>query len=93
MKASRNPQRAWHCPSAYLSCLSTGSGGGAQPWSRKGRPVSPTSQLSLQIIRKALSEEKRVSTKTSAADLVTETDHVVEALILQELQTRFPSHR
>ncbi|XP_040120540.1 inositol monophosphatase 2 isoform X1 [Oryx dammah] len=46
-----------------------------------------------QIIRKALSEEKRVSTKTSAADLVTETDHVVEALILQELQTRFPSHR
>ncbi|DAA15899.1 TPA: cell death-inducing DFFA-like effector a-like [Bos taurus] len=45
------------------------------------------------IIRKALSEEKRVSTKTSAADLVTETDHVVEALILQELQTRFPSHR
>jgi len=55
--------------------------------------VSPTSQPSLQIIRKALSEEKRVSTKTSAADLVTETDHVVEALILQELQTRFPSHR
>ncbi|XP_043300246.1 inositol monophosphatase 2 isoform X2 [Cervus canadensis] len=46
-----------------------------------------------QIIRKALSEEKCVSTKTSAADLVTETDHVVEALILQELQTRFPSHR
>uniref|UniRef100_A0A8B9YTI6 Inositol monophosphatase 1 n=1 Tax=Bos mutus grunniens TaxID=30521 RepID=A0A8B9YTI6_BOSMU len=46
-----------------------------------------------RIIRKALSEEKRVSTKTSAADLVTETDHVVEALILQELQTRFPSHR
>ncbi|KAB0406320.1 hypothetical protein E2I00_007705, partial [Balaenoptera physalus] len=45
------------------------------------------------IIRKALSEEKRVSTKTSAADLVTETDHVVEALILQELQQRFPSHR
>ncbi|KAM9225347.1 inositol monophosphatase 2 isoform 4-T5 [Dugong dugon] len=46
-----------------------------------------------QIIRKALTEEKRVSTKTSAADLVTETDHLVEDLIISELQTRFPSHR
>ncbi|XP_034497892.1 inositol monophosphatase 2 isoform X2 [Ailuropoda melanoleuca] len=46
-----------------------------------------------QIIRKALSEEKRVSTKTSAADLVTETDHLVEGLIISELQERFPSHR
>uniref|UniRef100_A0A452SWJ1 inositol-phosphate phosphatase n=1 Tax=Ursus americanus TaxID=9643 RepID=A0A452SWJ1_URSAM len=45
------------------------------------------------IIRKALSEEKRVSTKTSAADLVTETDHLVEGLIISELQKRFPSHR
>lgn len=45
------------------------------------------------IIRKALSEEKRVSTKTSAVDLVTETDQAVEALILSELQERFPSHR
>ncbi|KAJ8776678.1 hypothetical protein J1605_015267 [Eschrichtius robustus] len=58
--------------------------------------VSPTCTRApslRRIIRKALSEEKRVSTKTSAADLVTETDHVVEALILQELQQRFPSHR
>nr|XP_035977599.1 inositol monophosphatase 2 isoform X1 [Halichoerus grypus] len=46
-----------------------------------------------RIIRKALSEEKRVSTKTSAADLVTETDHLVEGLIISELQKRFPSHR
>lgn len=49
--------------------------------------------LLFQIIRKALSEEKRVSTKTSAADLVTETDHLVEDLIISELQKRFPSHR
>uniref|UniRef100_A0ABI7WAE3 Inositol-1-monophosphatase n=1 Tax=Felis catus TaxID=9685 RepID=A0ABI7WAE3_FELCA len=47
----------------------------------------------VKIIRKALSEEKRVSTKTSAADLVTETDHLVEGLIISELQKRFPSHR
>ncbi|XP_073068908.1 inositol monophosphatase 2 isoform X5 [Manis javanica] len=46
-----------------------------------------------QIIRKALSEEKHVSTKTSAADLVTETDHLVEDLIISELQKQFPSHR
>jgi fructose-1,6-bisphosphatase/inositol monophosphatase family enzyme len=46
-----------------------------------------------QIIRKALTEEKRVSTKTSAADLVTETDHRVEDLIVSELRKRFPSHR
>uniref|UniRef100_E1BPR2 Inositol-1-monophosphatase n=1 Tax=Bos taurus TaxID=9913 RepID=E1BPR2_BOVIN len=59
---------------------------------RRRSPV-PAAVPFLKIIRKALSEEKRVSTKTSAADLVTETDHVVEALILQELQTRFPSHR
>nr|XP_010585168.1 inositol monophosphatase 2 [Loxodonta africana] len=53
-------------------------------------------QLALRagkIIRKALTEEKRVSTKTSAADLVTETDHLVEDLIISELRTRFPSHR
>ncbi|GAB5579347.1 inositol monophosphatase 1 isoform X3 [Prionailurus iriomotensis] len=49
--------------------------------------------LYARIIRKALSEEKRVSTKTSAADLVTETDHLVEGLIISELQKRFPSHR
>lgn len=34
-----------------------------------------------------------MSTKTSAVDLVTETDQAVEALILSELQERFPSHR
>ncbi|NWI68064.1 IMPA2 monophosphatase, partial [Todus mexicanus] len=45
-----------------------------------------------QIIRKALTEEKQVSTKTSAADLVTETDHFVENLIISVLKEKFPSH-
>eukprot|EP00073_Rattus_norvegicus_P031972 XP_006254918.1 PREDICTED: inositol monophosphatase 2 isoform X1 [Rattus norvegicus] len=49
--------------------------------------------MALAIIRKALTEEKHVSTKTSAADLVTETDHRVEDLIVSELRKRFPSHR
>ncbi|XP_075386122.1 inositol monophosphatase 2 isoform X1 [Tenrec ecaudatus] len=46
-----------------------------------------------QIIKKALTEDKDVSTKTSAADLVTDTDHLVENLIISELRTQFPSHR
>uniref|UniRef100_A0A8C9P6W5 Inositol-1-monophosphatase n=1 Tax=Spermophilus dauricus TaxID=99837 RepID=A0A8C9P6W5_SPEDA len=56
-------------------------------------PVPPAVTFSFQIIRKALTEEKRVSTKTSAVDLVTETDHLVENLIISELRKRFPSHR
>lgn len=49
--------------------------------------------LFFQIIRKALTEEKQVSTKTSAADLVTETDQFVEKLIISALKEKFPSHR
>ncbi|EHB14935.1 Inositol monophosphatase 2, partial [Heterocephalus glaber] len=45
------------------------------------------------VIRKAFTEEKHVSTKTSAADLVTETDCLVEHLIISELRKQFPSHR
>ncbi|XP_061451110.1 inositol monophosphatase 2 isoform X1 [Rhineura floridana] len=45
------------------------------------------------IIRKALTEEKQVYTKTSAVDLVTETDHFVENLIVSSLKEKFPSHR
>ncbi|XP_069587123.1 inositol monophosphatase 2 [Ranitomeya imitator] len=46
-----------------------------------------------QVVRKALTEEKRVSTKTSVVDLVTETDHYVEELIISALREKFPSHR
>uniref|UniRef100_A0A8C0I572 Inositol monophosphatase 2 n=1 Tax=Balaenoptera musculus TaxID=9771 RepID=A0A8C0I572_BALMU len=73
----------------------SGEDGAAQaggPWEECFEAAAQLALRAGQIIRKALSEEKRVSTKTSAADLVTETDHVVEALILQELQQRFPSH-
>uniref|UniRef100_A0A5F9CE11 Inositol-1-monophosphatase n=1 Tax=Oryctolagus cuniculus TaxID=9986 RepID=A0A5F9CE11_RABIT len=64
---------------------------GQLPWLLHG--TLPASRVQNQIIRKALTEEKRVSTKTSAADLVTETDHLVEDLIISELRERFPSHR
>ncbi|XP_073407092.1 inositol monophosphatase 2 isoform X1 [Dendrobates tinctorius] len=46
-----------------------------------------------QVVRKALTKEKRVSTKTSVVDLVTETDHYVEELIISALREKFPSHR
>uniref|UniRef100_A0A8C0G9Z2 Inositol-1-monophosphatase n=1 Tax=Chelonoidis abingdonii TaxID=106734 RepID=A0A8C0G9Z2_CHEAB len=49
--------------------------------------------LLFQIIKKALTEEKHVSTKTSAADLVTETDNFVEHVIISALKEKFPSHR
>ncbi|XP_075441503.1 inositol monophosphatase 2 [Ascaphus truei] len=46
-----------------------------------------------QVVKKALNEEKRVSTKTSVVDLVTETDHFVEEMIISALREKFPSHR
>lgn len=46
-----------------------------------------------QVVRKALAEEKRVSTKTSVVDLVTETDHLVEELIISALREKYPTHR
>nr|DBA24431.1 TPA: hypothetical protein GDO54_012083 [Pyxicephalus adspersus] len=46
-----------------------------------------------QVVRKALTEEKRVSTKTSVVDLVTETDHLVEELIISSLREKYPTHR
>ncbi|XP_053104730.1 inositol monophosphatase 2 isoform X2 [Hemicordylus capensis] len=67
--------------------------GGDDPWKEC---VEVAVQLALragQIIREALTEEKQVSTKTSAADLVTETDHFVENLIVSALKEKFPSHR
>lgn len=74
---------------------SAGPTGGEAPSSgARGRfSLTCPPGLLFQIIRKALSEEKQVSTKTSAADLVTETDHLVEDLIISEMQKRFPSHR
>lgn len=66
---------------------------GAGPWKECFEAAVQLALRAGQIIRKALSEEKRVSTKTTAADLVTETDHLVEDLIISELQNKFPTHR
>ncbi|XP_070573926.1 inositol monophosphatase 1-like [Ptychodera flava] len=45
-----------------------------------------------QVIREAYKLEKRVLTKSSAADLVTETDQRVEKMIISKLKDRFPAH-
>lgn len=95
MAEVRDPQAHARCLSPTLSRVTVAPRGETSfVWKRRIL-VSLTYHpgLLFQIIRKALSEEKRVSTKTSAADLVTETDHLVEDLIISELQKRFPSHR
>uniref|UniRef100_H0UW75 Inositol-1-monophosphatase n=2 Tax=Cavia porcellus TaxID=10141 RepID=H0UW75_CAVPO len=63
------------------------------PWDECFEAAVQLARRAGQIISKALTEEKRVSTKTSAADLVTETDRLVEDLIVSELRKQFPSHR
>uniref|UniRef100_A0A8C5Y7V6 Inositol monophosphatase 2 n=1 Tax=Microcebus murinus TaxID=30608 RepID=A0A8C5Y7V6_MICMU len=70
-----------------------GAAPGAGPWEECFEAAVQLASRAGQIIRKALTEEKHVSTKTSAADLVTETDHLVENLIISELRKKFPSHR
>lgn len=70
-----------------------GSSSGADPWKECAEVAVQLALRAGQIIKKALTEEKCVSTKTSAADLVTETDHLVEDLIISELRKKFPSHR
>ncbi|XP_063155160.1 inositol monophosphatase 2 isoform X2 [Candoia aspera] len=67
--------------------------GGGDPWEECLEVAVQLALQAGQIIRKALTEEKQVSTKTSAADLVTETDHLVENLIVSALKEKFPSHR
>ncbi|KAM4027907.1 inositol monophosphatase 2 [Anomaloglossus baeobatrachus] len=67
--------------------------GRGDPWKES---MDTAIQLALragQVVRKALTEEKRVSTKTSVVDLVTETDHYVEELIISALREKFPTHR
>ncbi|XP_028659517.1 inositol monophosphatase 2 [Erpetoichthys calabaricus] len=45
-----------------------------------------------QVIREAVKHDKCVTTKSSAVDLVTETDHLVENLIISSLRAKYPSH-
>ena len=46
-----------------------------------------------QVVRWALSDDRKVMTKSSAVDLVTQTDQKVEQLIIQSVKEKFPTHR
>ncbi|KAK2185981.1 hypothetical protein NP493_215g03009 [Ridgeia piscesae] len=45
-----------------------------------------------EMIREAFKQEKQVSTKSSLADLVTESDKKVEQLIISTVKDKFPTH-
>jgi len=46
-----------------------------------------------QLLRQGLNEQKIISRKSSAVDLLTEHDQAAEALITDRLQAAFPDHR
>ncbi|XP_037537370.1 serine/threonine-protein kinase RIO1 [Nematolebias whitei] len=46
-----------------------------------------------QVVRDALRDDRKVMTKSSAVDLVTQTDEKVEQLIIQSVMEKFPKHR
>ncbi len=48
---------------------------------------------SLQEIKAVFHKTKAVDTKAHAADLVTETDTLVENIIMKTLGEKYPSHR
>uniref|UniRef100_A0A3Q3XK60 Inositol-1-monophosphatase n=1 Tax=Mola mola TaxID=94237 RepID=A0A3Q3XK60_MOLML len=46
-----------------------------------------------QVVREALLDDRKVMTKSSSVDLVTQTDQKVEQLIIQSVKEKFPTHR
>uniref|UniRef100_H3CBM9 Inositol-1-monophosphatase n=1 Tax=Tetraodon nigroviridis TaxID=99883 RepID=H3CBM9_TETNG len=46
-----------------------------------------------QVVREALREDRKVMTKSSSVDLVTQTDQKVEQLIIQSVKEKYPTHR
>jgi len=45
------------------------------------------------LVKNAYSEKKNITLKSSAADLVTETDQKVEEIIISNLKKKYPDHR
>ena len=46
-----------------------------------------------EVIKRAFNVEKKISEKSSANDLVTETDQLVEKMLIEGLQEKFPDSR
>ena len=79
-----------------------GSAGSGQTGRQGNQPVpigsqpllEPLSPIACQVAAEAFHREaKAVQTKSSGADLVTETDKKVEEMIFSFLRQKFPSHR
>uniref|UniRef100_A0A8C8GYZ7 Inositol monophosphatase n=1 Tax=Oncorhynchus tshawytscha TaxID=74940 RepID=A0A8C8GYZ7_ONCTS len=46
-----------------------------------------------QVIKGALQNKVKIMTKSSSIDLVTETDHKVEKIIILSVKEKFPTHQ
>lgn len=46
-----------------------------------------------QVVREALRDDRKVMTKSSSVDLVTQTDQQVEQLIIQSVKEKFTTHK
>uniref|UniRef100_A0A8C7PBA9 Uncharacterized protein n=1 Tax=Oncorhynchus mykiss TaxID=8022 RepID=A0A8C7PBA9_ONCMY len=46
-----------------------------------------------QVIKGALQNKVKIMTKSSSIDLVTQTDHKVEKIIILSVKEKFPTHR
>ena len=46
-----------------------------------------------EVIKRAFNVEKKISEKSSANDLVTETDQLVEKMLIEGLKEKFPDSR
>lgn len=47
----------------------------------------------LQLIRENINKQKTISTKSCEVDLVTETDQMVEKLLINGISTKYPDHK
>ncbi|KAI7792870.1 inositol monophosphatase 2 [Triplophysa rosa] len=64
-----------------------------EDWSECLDVAVQIAQRAGQVVQSAVKQEKRVSSKSTPTDLVTEADHQVEELIISTLREKYPSHR
>uniref|UniRef100_A0A3Q0R5B3 Inositol-1-monophosphatase n=1 Tax=Amphilophus citrinellus TaxID=61819 RepID=A0A3Q0R5B3_AMPCI len=65
----------------------------ADPWESTMDHAVAIARKAGEVVRDALRGDRMVTTKSSAVDLVTQTDQKVEQLIIQSVKEKFPTHR
>ncbi|XP_008335697.1 inositol monophosphatase 1-like isoform X2 [Cynoglossus semilaevis] len=65
----------------------------AEQWQDVLDHAVAVAQKAGKVVREALQSDRKVSTKSSSIDLVTQTDQKVEQLIIQSVKETFPAHR